>query len=390
MPHSARFLSLLVVLVAGAPGLAKAQTGVLVVPAPGVDIDGVDDVITDAGFSVRDIGPVLEVLKAQAANAQEREQSALTSLSIGLEQARSRYLKQEWDEMLTELTELRRSTLWLTTRSQNRQLLWDINFHVGLAHFARGKKRKAREQFALANAAMPERRPPSDVYGPDLGQAYARAVANASGAASRPFRVQTIPTDATISIDGVALVGANGGAITPGLHALRVAAPGYETKAVIVNTADDAVIEIELTALEGDAATRLGPAWATSTLNPQSVSSVELLSALANENDAAVVLWIGDGNAVRVSALDADGRVVTETASTTEEAVKAVLGQLDRKGRVRSDSKLVTPENGGSTKKWLIVGGIGVAVVAVVATAVVLSSRSSDGGGDRVLIGIGQ
>ncbi|MFY0533336.1 hypothetical protein [Nannocystis pusilla] len=117
--------------------------------------------------------------------------------------------------------------------------LWELEFQLGLAYGARkgpGDAERASARFALAWALDGERRPLGALYGPDVGLAFAQAVDAAARRPSRPVTVEVTPDDARVAVDCRPLAADSG--LRPGLHAVRVDAPGHGVFAQVVEGAE--------------------------------------------------------------------------------------------------------------------------------------------------------
>ena len=383
-----------------AGGLAHAEqnSDVLIVPArPGVDTAAAVEAVEQAGFRALSMDDVQTETEAALAELAEREKAALAKIASGLESARANYLEQDFADMIANLEDLREDSLWLTSRPDNRKLLWEFCFQIGLGYQARGSKgdtAAAKREFVLANLVDSERRPPSDIYGPDVGQAFAQAVAGIP-AAPKPFRVDASPASATITVDGVPLIGTSGRAVSPGLHVVVVSSPGFLGEARIVDSEKSAAPEFELEERSGTIAEVFVASWVRGDVRPGTEASAKQLSMFASEQGAAAALWVGEGSPAEVIWLDPNDATASESDATTSAALKALLARINPNLSIAGRDQIVGPgtprDDGGSNTKWLIAGGIGVAVVAIVVTGVVLASGSDgggNGGGDRIEIGI--
>ncbi len=368
---------------------ANAETGVLVFPgSPTVSTDNVEETAKafgDAGFELRELGDARAELAAAGRAAKSQRETAIAELGKGLETAQSQYLDQDFGKMIEDLDGLRTKHLWLLGEPGQRTALWDITFQIGLAHHSRNKKgdkTRAAAEFTFATAIDSERRPPSDVYGPDVGQAFATAIASLGTSAGTPLDSTASVDGARLTIDGVAVIpGAGGRALKPGLHVVHYAAPGHESWAEILDTREPRTVRATLSEVEGSVATGLGDAWFHQHLRPGSKGVNRLLLAVAKDRKASLVAFV---LADEVIVVDRTG----EVKSATLGGVAKLVSTLDSSGSFSSDGRgagtsIVKPKEKSNLKWYLIGGAVGIAIATV--AVVLLVPRD-----DRVTIGVVQ
>jgi hypothetical protein len=337
---------------------------------------GGDEAVVARGHRVVDAEPVERALEGLQERARRAEREAVVAITATLARAQDLYLEQEFDEMVEVLEELDREQRWLLSSPDHRELGWDVAFRLGLALLSRDDDRRAAAQFGLALSYRFEKRPASDLYGPDVAAAFGEAVAARERLAPRPVAIRTDPAGALIAVDGVAGLD-NRRSLRSGLHVVRASAPGYLTAAVQVEIEPDTrEVEIELSPDPGD-----GPvdAWTVASLAPGRAAFDELWRSMLERTGADAVLWVGKTRAVVVTA-----RFVSSPASGASPRAAAAAALADWLGApkiaaVRSRSLVREP------LFWTGVAG----AAALVAIGVVLLTSGDDGGvGGGITVGV--
>jgi hypothetical protein len=345
--------------------LALAAHIVLLWPgAPGVDVAAAHDRAVAAGHQVVDAAPLLAELGAAADAAQKADAAALARVESRLAAARASYVAQRFDAMTGTLdAALDEERLALATPA-GCPLLWEVAFQLGLAGVARRTpegREAARRHFAFALAVDDARRPDRALYGADVQQRFAESVAEVSGRAARPTRVQVSPPDARVAVDCKPLVDpGRPPSLRPGKHLVHAAAPGHAPQALLVEVVGEAAPPIELNLVpDGDAA--LAAAWSEGTLAPGSPSArAAMLAAAARHGARHVYLVAADGTGTLFSA-----------AGVEPLAPPAPLAPPGREPR----RSVLT--------RWWFWTGVGAAVAGAVILGVALSSG---GGGTKVVV----
>jgi hypothetical protein len=273
------------VLFAARPVLAG--DAVLVLPrTPAAAVDGVDAALRSAGHRPRDAADLRAQLIAEDHAAQSSAAAALASIEQDLAAARAAWLAQRPADMLAALDRAERSALAVLEGGPAcAATLWEIEFQLGLAYTTRnqpGDLALARARYALALALDPARRPVTALYGPDVGLAFIKVVDELALRPPRPVRLAVAPSDAVVTVDCHELPAA----LRPGLHAVRVAAPGHTTRSGLTELGDDAELRASLSA---DPSAPLGPWWTRGLLDPERPSARAAVEARVG---AIAVVWL--------------------------------------------------------------------------------------------------
>lgn len=337
---------------------------------------------------------VAEAIATARAEEAGRERARQESIEVALTNARDHYLALELDLMLEVLREAEPAAV-ASARPERCDGLWELQFRWGLALGARaaaeagaqtgaqvgvGHDAAAEDRYSLAIELDPSRRPPHELYGPDVTGAFLRVVEAHSRRVARavPLRVQ--PADARVEID-CRVVEDERASLRPGLHAVRVSAPGHRAWSAVVDSRSLEALEVALVALpeDHDPARRLGTSTEHDEVDDDSTSAHAAVLALARAQGAAAVLVVGtapDGWRVRPWGRDGIGAAV-ERASLGE-ALEAAMALLDDDGRLRAPAPVVVPEptggepDGGTRRPvvrtwwfWTAVGTAAATAVAV-------------------------
>ena len=179
----------------------------------------------------------------------ERDQARRDRVEAALEAAQAEYLDLDFDGAITVLDGVEADAV-AVARSGRCEGLWELVFRQGLGRWAKGDEADAGARFELALALDPERRPLGELYGPDVTAAFLRAVQARSARIARPVPLRTRPVDAQVEIDCHAVDEAEL-SLRPGLHAVRVAAPGFEPWSGVVDLRAGGSIEVTLEPMLG-------------------------------------------------------------------------------------------------------------------------------------------
>jgi hypothetical protein len=174
----------------------------------------------------------------------ERDRARRDRVEAALEAAQAEYLDLDFDGAITVLDAAEADAVALA-RPGRCEGLWELVFRQGLSRWAKGDEADAGARFELALALDPERRPLGELYGPDVTAAFLRAVQARSARIARPVPLRTRPVDAKVEIDCHAVDEAEL-SLRPGLHAVRVAAPGFEPWSGVVDLRAEGSIEVAL------------------------------------------------------------------------------------------------------------------------------------------------
>lgn len=259
---------------------------------PAIAVAGAEAAARAAGHSPIAFGPLRDRLEREARAHEAATSRAIAAIDAALQAGRAAYLEQRYDAMIDGLLAIESAAVTLP-EALCRATLWDVEFQLGLAHQARagpGDEARARARYALAHAIDGSRRPEAALYGPDVGFAFLQAIDGAR--AARPVRITTRPEGAEVAID------CRAGATTtarPGLHAVRIDAPGFVAEGRVVALDEDAAMHVEL--MHGDDSD-LGARWAAGTLD---VRSPAVRAALRRAAGSASIVWL-DGEAGRTLA----------------------------------------------------------------------------------------
>jgi hypothetical protein len=284
-------------LVAGPVAAAE----VLVWPrAPDAPVADAEAAVRRAGHRVVDFAPLRARLRDEERAAAADVQRVLAALERGLADARTAYLEQRYDDMISGLLALE-ADVAATLRGGDLCVaaVWELEFQLGLAHGARarpGDDARARDRYALAFAVDGARRPEAALYGPDVGFAFLQAVDQQAGRPARPLPRALDPADAVVHADCRPLAAQAG--LRPGLHLLRVDAPGRRGEGRVVDTRDG---ELRVRLAAGG---ELGATWAAGGLDPGGVSGRAAIRAAAG---AVPVLWLDSEPGHHVARLLVDG-----------------------------------------------------------------------------------
>lgn len=184
--------------------------------------------------------PVAGPRAAQA----ERDRARRDRVEAALEAAQVEYLDLDFDGAITVLDAAEGDAVALA-RPGRCEGLWELVFRQGLGRWAKGDEAEAGARFELALALEPERRPLGELYGPDVTAAFLRAVQARSARIARPVSLRIRPADAAVEIDCRAVDEAEP-SLRPGLHAVRVTAPGFEPWSGVVDLRVEGSIEVAL------------------------------------------------------------------------------------------------------------------------------------------------
>lgn len=301
---------------------------------PAIAVADAEAAARAAGHAPVAFGPLRDRLERERAAHEAATAQAIAAIDAALQAGRAAYLEQRYDAMIDGLLAIE-STAAALPEALCRATLWDVEFHLGLALQARarpGDALQARARYALAHAIDEPRRPDAALYGPDVGFAFLQAIDGPR--AARPVRISTRPEGAEVAID------CRAGASTtarPGLHAVRVDAPGFVTDSRVV-ALDAAATHVELK--PGDDAD-LGARWAAGTLD---IRAPAVRAALRRAAGAASIVWIDAEAGRTVATWIADGELRRSAAAGDPgEAVALLFASTPRdtpRGRLSRAAKL--------------------------------------------------
>ncbi|MFZ6184668.1 hypothetical protein [Nannocystis pusilla] len=288
--------------------------------APETPIEGADEAVRAAGLRPRAFASLRPRLEQEDEAARAAVRAALARVEQELAAARASYLAQQPDEMLSALARAEAEAIAaLPPGPLCSATLWEVEFQTGLAYATRkgpGDAERAAARFALAWAVDAERRPLSGLYGPDVGLAFVQAVDAATRRPARPVPIEVAPRDARVAVDCRPLVVEAG--LRPGLHAVRVDAPGHEASARVVEAET-------IAAALPEAPGGLGPWWVAGALVPTSASARAAVQRFAGTRE---VVWVeaADGQFVARRVVDGQPRRVAR-ADSAAGAVRQALAE---------------------------------------------------------------
>jgi hypothetical protein len=329
----------------GTPAWAKPV--ILVWPgAPGAPVAQAEEALRTVGVTVAPQAVVGEAVAEHRAARAEREQAQRERVEAALVAAQARYLELELAGMIDALEAVETDAVALA-RPGRCEGLWELEFRLGLGRWALGTEADAGARFELALALDAERRPLGELYGPDVTAAFLRAVEQRSARVARPVRLRVQPADAAVEID-CREVDEREPSLVPGLHAVRIAAPGFAPWSGVVDLRAEGAIEVALMALPaGEPARRLADSTDADAVDDGSASAHALVLALARERGAQAVLVVGQSTAgVHVRAWGRDGIGAAVERPALAPALHAAIGLLDDDGRLRAPAPVVAAERG--------------------------------------------
>lgn len=333
------------------------------------------------GVAVVPQGPVREVVAGHRAARAEREQALRDRVEAALAAGQERYLELDFAGVITVLDAAEADAV-AVARPERCEGLWELAFRQGLGRWAKGDEAEASVRFELALALEPERRPLGELYGPDVTAAFLRAVQTRSARIARPVPLRVQPADAAVEIDCRAVDEAEP-SLRPGLHAVRVAAPGFEPWAGMVDLRDAAAIEVALEPMPHARAPV--QRWAESTdadaVDDASSSAHALVLELARAHGAHAVLVVEHGPAgVRVRPWGRDSIGAAVVRAELAPALRAARLTVGPDGRLQAPAPVVVPDDRGDPRRrtgeprtpvlrtwwfWTIVGSVAVTGTAL-------------------------
>ncbi len=356
----ARLAASLALLLASAgtvtPAAAAPAEAVLVWPRnPGVSTDGLAAAMQDAGLRSRDFGPLRARMQTEHEAETTATRAALDAVEHGLASARAAFLSQRYDAMITALTTAETAAVaTLPAGPLCAATLWEIEFQIGLGLLTRarpGDLEGARARFALALALDDVRRPIAGLYGPDVALVYVQSIDEAARRPARPVRPVLTPTDARLTVDCRRLP--DEPALRPGLHIVRVDAPGHRPHTEVLPLTEPA---LHVTLLRTPDAP-LGGWWRSSALDPASPSARTAVHAYSG---AARVVWLDEVDARHVARLIVDGDI--KRVARADSAGEAVVLALT------TDAPAPTPTPPRPRKRlglWLGLAGVALGGLAL-------------------------
>lgn len=355
---------------------AEAAPTVMVWPGgPDAPVEPAEASLRADGVEVVPQERAREAVAGHRAARAAREQALRERVEAALEAAQAQYLELDFEGAIARLDGAQGEAV-AVARPGRCEGLWELAFRQGLGRWASGDEADAGARFALALDLDPERRPLGELYGPDVTAAFLRAVQARSARIARPVPLHVAPADATVEIDCHAL-DAHEPSLRPGLHAVRVAAPGFRPWAGIVDLSAEAAIDVSLEPLPG--ADPPAKRWADSTdtdaVDDASISAHALVLELARAQGAEAVLVVEHGPAgVRVRPWGQGSIGAMVERAELELGLRAALRSLGPDGRLRAPAPVVAPERPGDPRRrpdgkprrpvartwwlWTIVGGV--------------------------------
>lgn len=312
-----------------------------------------------------------------------REGARREAVEAALGAAQDHYLALDLHAMLEALREAEGDAL-ASARPGRCEGLWGLEFRWGLAlatRAAEGDAAASRDRYALAVALDPPRRPLHELYGPDVTASFLGAVDEVSRRVVRPVPLRIEPADATVEIDCRAVTDEQA-SLRPGLHAVRVSAPGHRPWSAVVDSRGVEALEVALVPLpeEAEPTRRLAQSTEADPVDDGSVSAHAAVLDVAHEAGASAVLVVSatdEGWRVRPWGRDGIGAAVERR--DLGEALAAALALLDDGGRLRTPAPAVigptSPGDDGPTSArrpvtrtwwlWTIIGTVAATGVAV-------------------------
>ena len=337
--------------------------------------------LTSAGAAVREAGyeplgfeAIGEPLREAGVRAAADEAQALDSLQTAFAAARARFLKQDFPGMEDVLASAEIATLPVLAQPRHVAALWELEFQRGLAELSRNASPGRR--FELTLALDETRAPKRDLYGPVVLRAFTEAADARAGVPLRPVVIRATPRDARVVVDGVPVAdNAAPRAIRPGLHVVMASAPGYASRATIVELAASQPIEIALDPRTGSAVERIGAAWANASLDPAGESGRRAIQDAAHEAGAigAVVIELDRSRGGATARLVIGDDSTVERRPTLAAAIRAVFGERSVAARPPHPHDR-RPSILRSRWLWAAVGGVAIAGAGVL----VYTSRGED------------
>ncbi len=242
-------MSLLVLLLFGSEGLAKAPTIAIVdlnldegTGAP--LIDSIRQDLSVAGYVLSEGGEILRGLQGPLATSDNTRQEA----EEHLQSAQRAYEKFELDKALVSLAAANDLLLSAATEMKVRPLLAKGYLLAGLIRVAQDRSDKAINNFRLAHRLSPRvvKLNAAD-HRPSVVKLYREAVRRNTDAKPTRLRRDWTPKDASLRVDG-RLVEAKK-KISQGPHILTLKAEGYASESVALALAADASHSTSLQAL---------------------------------------------------------------------------------------------------------------------------------------------
>lgn len=364
-------------------GPARAEPVVMVWPGEvEAPVEEAEAALRAEGVAVVSQGPVREAVASHRAALAEHDRARRDRVEAALDAAQAEYLDLDFDGAIAVLDAAEADAL-AVARPDRCEGLWELAFRQGLGRWAKGAEADAGARFELALALDPERRPLGELYGPDVTAAFLRAVQTRSARFARPVPLRIQPVDAAVEID-CRTVDEVEPSLRPGLHAVRVAAPGFEPWAGVVDLRAEASIEVALAPI-ADGRTpvqRFAESTDADAVDDASSSAHALVLALARAHGANAVLVVEPGPAgvrVRPWGRDSIGAAVERAALVP--AVHAARLALGPDGQLRAPGPMIGPRGLGDPRPrsdaptrrpvlrtwwfWTIVGSVAVTGTAL-------------------------
>ncbi len=359
-----------------APAAASADQRVVLWPKhPDVELEGAAAIAEVEGVALVSLRRVTEAQGEAMARREAREAQALTRLDDALTRARNAYLEQRFADMAELLAEAEERTLSLTTRPERAELLWELQLQRGIAYLYRGEEgdaARALDRFTLCVELDGERRPARETYGPDVSRAFSRAKAERELERPWPLRIDVVPGDARVAIDGRPVIeNRRGVMLRPGLHVVHASGAGYrpEARIVRVTRGDELAFELEPDE-DGDPMAQAARAWAAGDLAPGTTTGRRALARVAREVGADEAWLIGEGDDPEVVALAASGEGLARRHTSIAGAADALRSAA---GDAAAQADL--PRSSRFYHRWWVWAGAGAVAAGAAITAAALLPR---------------
>jgi hypothetical protein len=291
----------------------------------------------DPRFEAADRGAFEAELAGAQSAALDGVRTRLAAVEVALANARDHYVAQRWDDMAAALARIERDELALLADPRRCDVLWEVEFRLGLVGRGRHDPAQTRRRNLLALALAPARRPVREVYGPAVVAEFLDAVDARAGQVAVPVRLDVAPGDAVVHVDCQPVRGTHVD-LPPGLHVVHARALGHTTAAALFEVPERTAVEVALAPeATDDGVARLGHGLADGALvlelPPHRRALVE---AAAARNIDVVVAIESAGEAVVARALVGAARGPAIRRASVELAIAAVLAGVADDGALRA------------------------------------------------------
>ena len=345
----------------------------------------------DPRFEPADRAAFESALAGAQADALDGMRTRLAAVEVALARARDHYVEQRWDDMADALVRIEGDELALLADPRRCDVLWEVEFRLGLVGRGRHTPEQTRRRNLLALALDPTRRPAREVYGPEVVAEFLDAVDARAGQVSVPVRIDVAPPDAVVHVDCQPVRGSHVD-LPPGLHVVHARALGHTTTAALFEVPERASVEVALAPdPTDDAAARLGRSLADGPLVLELPPHRRALVEAAAARGVDVVVAVESvGEAVVARALVGAARGPAVRRASVELAIAGALAGVADDGTLRSSgAAIATPRRALDERKdarkpivraWWLWTTIAIVVGASlgVGLGVGLRDRSSD------------